>query len=309
MMKVRIGLVGIGGIAEKVYLPLMHELTGAEWIGFHTRSAGKRELIEKKSGLKSFEHLADLLQEVDAVMIHAATEAHHSLAMESLLAGKHVYIDKPLAETTEQAEELVRIARERKLLLTVGFNRRFAPFYREIAELPLDSVASIRMEKHRASRVKPVPASETLFDDYIHLVDTIHWLSAGRPIRLLNGIIQTDDAGSLVYAEHSFLIDERIPAHISMHRSCGSNDERLSAVTVNGLYDVRNLSQSTWTKDAAFVRTAPSWETILRTKGFTDVVHQFIEAIREGNPLAVTGEDGVESGRLLDRIISQSTYI
>ncbi len=92
-----------------------------------------------------------------------------------LQAGVHVYVDKPLAETREQSEQLIELADKQHLALMVGFNRRFAPLYQQLKQ-QASSPVSLRMEKHRLSSIGPHDLGFTLLDDYLHVVDTALWL-------------------------------------------------------------------------------------------------------------------------------------
>ena len=65
---------------------------------------------------------------IDTIIISTTPEGtHYPFTREALRAGKHVFVEKPLARTTEEADELIRIARERGLKLTVGYSQRFNP--------------------------------------------------------------------------------------------------------------------------------------------------------------------------------------
>jgi predicted dehydrogenase len=79
----------------------------------------------------------NLLQDpdLDAIVIATAVKFHHPLAKAALLAGKHVFIEKPLASSTEQSEELVAIAREKGLILMVGHTFLYSPAIRKIKEI------------------------------------------------------------------------------------------------------------------------------------------------------------------------------
>ncbi|MDI4740430.1 Gfo/Idh/MocA family oxidoreductase, partial [Salmonella enterica subsp. enterica serovar Kentucky] len=82
------------------------------------------------------------------------TASHYAVVSELLNAGVHVCVDKPLAENLRDAERLVALAAQKKLTLMVGFNRRFAPLYREL-KTRLGTAASLRMDKHRTDSVGP----------------------------------------------------------------------------------------------------------------------------------------------------------
>lgn len=109
-----------------------------------------------------------------------------------LNAGVHVCVDKPLADKLSEAESLVELAARRRLTLMVGFNRRFAPLYREL-KAHLNDAASLRMDKHRSDSVGK-ELRFTLLDDYLHVVDTALWL-AGDKTRVDGGVLQTTSQG------------------------------------------------------------------------------------------------------------------
>lgn len=79
-----------------------------------------------------------------------------------LKRGRHVYVDKPLAATLEQAEALLTLAARLQRILMVGFNRRFAPLYQRLKQ-DMQHVASLRMDKHRSDSVGPQDVRFTLF--------------------------------------------------------------------------------------------------------------------------------------------------
>ena len=112
--------------------------------------------------------------DLDAAFVHAATVAHPEIVEALLSAGVHVYVDKPIADNLADCERLARMAREERRSLMVGFNRRHAPGYAELARLPRHLVL---MEKNR--RENPDVARRVVFDDFIHVVDTLRFLAPG----------------------------------------------------------------------------------------------------------------------------------
>lgn len=104
----------------------------------------------------------------------------------------------------------------------VGFNRRFAPLYREL-KTRLGTAASLRMDKHRTDSVGPHDLRFTLLDDYLHVVDTALWLAGGEA-RLASGTLLTSESGEMCYAEHHFSADKLPPVctgapEVSVNRS------------------------------------------------------------------------------------------
>lgn len=154
MTTLRIGVVGLGGIAQKARLPVLGN--ASDWTLQAARSPS-REKAEKICAARRIPYagsLTDLAADCDAVFVHSSTATHYAVVSELLNAGVHVCVDKPLAENLADAERLVALAAKKKLTLMVGFNRRFAPLYREL-KAGMGAVASLRMDKHRTDSVGP----------------------------------------------------------------------------------------------------------------------------------------------------------
>lgn len=118
---------------------------------FFAQSAKAQPLCDSYR-MACFSRLDSLAEQCDSVFVHSSTASHFSVIGELLNRGVHVYVDKPLAETLEQGEQLLELAERRGKTLMVGFNRRFAPLYRQLKQ-QMNQPASIRMDKHRADSV------------------------------------------------------------------------------------------------------------------------------------------------------------
>lgn len=93
-----------------------------------------KSLYPEVEGVTDYSHTLNGLG-LDAVVIATAVRLHHSMAKASLLAGKHTFIEKPMASSAEECEELVRIAEERGLVLMVGHTFLYSPAVRKIKEI------------------------------------------------------------------------------------------------------------------------------------------------------------------------------
>ena len=239
MRKLRVGIVGLGGIAQKVYLPILSQAKHWELVGAYTPNQQKNCLLCQQYRIVSFYSLDELAANCDVAFVHSSTATHHEIAEHLLRKGLHVYIDKPLAETQEQAESLVELAEKQQRTLMVGFNRRFAPFYQTIkAQMPC--AASVRFEKHRIHGIGN-PLRFTLFDDYLHLLDTVLWLCDGD-LSLLASQVNTTAQDELVFAGHTFRHDNKL-INTAMHRDAGTQAETLEIVTHGAVMRVRDLNR------------------------------------------------------------------
>jgi predicted dehydrogenase/threonine dehydrogenase-like Zn-dependent dehydrogenase len=138
---VRIALIGAGGFAKGMHLPNLQELKDdfvlravASRTGHNASSTGKR-FAANYSTTDHHEVLND--PEVDAVIIATRHDTHAALALDALRAGKHVLLEKPLALTEDELQAIEAFYQETggpKPVLLTGFNRRFSPYARHIAE-------------------------------------------------------------------------------------------------------------------------------------------------------------------------------
>lgn len=212
--KLRIGVVGLGGIAQKAWLPVLG--AADDWTLQAAWSPGKEKALRicETWRIPYADSLEQLAAQCDAVFVHTSTASHYEVVSRLLNAGVHVCVDKPLADKLSDAEALVELAARRHLTLMVGFNRRFAPLYREL-KAQIGSAASLRMDKHRSNSVGH-DLRFTLLDDYLHVVDTALWL-AGDKARLSGGALHTTAQGEMLYAEHHFSCG-MMQITTSMHR-------------------------------------------------------------------------------------------
>lgn len=177
--KLRVGIVGLGGIAQKAYLPILTQAQDWQLVGAFSPNQIKAQPVCDSYRMRYFSRLDSLAAECDAIFVHSSTASHFQVVSALLQAGIHVYVDKPLAETIAQSEQLIALAAKQRLALMVGFNRRFAPLYQQLKQ-QMSHPASLRMEKHRQNSIGPNDVRFTLLDDYLHVVDTALWLGGGE---------------------------------------------------------------------------------------------------------------------------------
>lgn len=301
MSKLRVGVVGLGGIAQKAYLPILSQAADWTLVGGFSPNQQKAQPICDSYRMACFSGLDSLAQQCDAVFVHSSTASHFQVIGELLRNGVHVYVDKPLAETVEQGEQLLALAGKQGKALMVGFNRRFAPLYRQLKQ-DMQQPASIRMDKHRADSVGPNDARFTLLDDYLHVVDTALWLG-GNAGQLLSGSLRTNDAGELVYAEHHFECGETLVT-TSMHRRAGSQRESVQAVTDGAVYQLNDMRQ--WLREdsqGVLEQPAPGWQTTLAQRGFDGAIRHFLASVSNQTLPDTAGEQAIAAQRVIERLL------
>ncbi|WJM84079.1 Gfo/Idh/MocA family oxidoreductase [Dickeya chrysanthemi] len=306
MTSVRIGVVGLGDIARKAYLPILSQAENWLLVGAWSPGQERARQLCRHYRITCFASLDALISQCDAVFVHSSTASHYEVVKTLLLAGKHVYVDKPLAETLAQAEALVALAASRNLLLMVGFNRRFAPLYQRLRQAQ-PTPDSLRMEKHRVAHIGPHPLAFTLLDDYLHVVDTALWLAQtpDAPATWYGGRIRCNPQGQLVYAEHQFQTAHTLIT-TSMHRQAGSQRESVQVIGDGGWYQVDNLRE--WREEregTVLLHPTPSWLSTLEQRGFVGAVRHFIEAVVSHTPPLTSGDQALYAQRVIEMLLRE----
>lgn len=167
----KIGVLGAGHLG-KIHIRLIKELSDKyEFIGFFDPNKEQAENVAKEFDIKAFHSLEELLEKVDCVDIVTPTTTHFELASKAIKMSKHVFIEKPITQTTEEARKLLALAHEAEVQVQVGHVERFNPAFR--AALPYFDQPMF-IETHRLAQFNPrgtdVPV---ILDLMIHDLDAI----------------------------------------------------------------------------------------------------------------------------------------
>jgi virulence factor len=307
MSNVKIGIVGLGSICQKVYLPYLSQEKNWSFVGAYSPNEHKRKKICSSYRINEFSNLPNLLENCDAIFVNSSTPSHFEIVSEALKKGKDVYVDKPLASSLDEAERLVELSIKNNRKLMVGFNRRFAPMYIR-AKQNIHTASLIRIEKYRSNSIRHENFQTTLLDDYIHLVDTARWLA--EPNSSLNGSIKVTDNKELIFAEHSYKSKNNIGIFIDMHRKSGTNLERLEVIAEDSIVRVKNMNSLEAEKNGKIEQeVSPPWETIIKTKGFEDAILHFIESILGNTNPLVDGSEGLKTQQLITKMMKTGLEI
>jgi predicted dehydrogenase len=130
MEKVKIGVIGLGGVAQLVHLPNLTKISSAELTAVAEINKNRLLTISDKFNVKEkFSSYNDMLEnsDIEAVIVATPTSTHTEIAIDCLNAGKDVLVEKPLARTYAEAKKIVDIAKKNKRKLMVGMNLRYRP--------------------------------------------------------------------------------------------------------------------------------------------------------------------------------------
>ena len=213
MKQINIAIIGTGwcgGIRTETAFrnPLVKDIYIAE-----TNEIRLKEMSDKVSPKLATTDYRELLQiaDIDAVMISATPETtHFPMAKDALLAGKHVFLEKPIAIALEEADELIAIAKQKNLKFTIGYSQRFNPKYAYVKKALNDGTigrpVSVLVSRHItrslgkkiSGRVKLSPAAM----ESTHDLDFIFWcLEPAKPVKVYSqvnyGVMRESTGGDI----------------------------------------------------------------------------------------------------------------
>jgi predicted dehydrogenase len=166
----KVGVFGVGHLGN-FHLNTWREINSAKITGFYDPSDENSNSVIEKYGLKRFKNASDLLDASDIADIVAPTTMHHELCKMAILKSKHVFVEKPLANTMDEAREIVKLTKEANIKLQVGHVERFNPAFLALKDY---SLKPMFIEVHRLAQFNPRGTDvSVILDLMIHDIDII----------------------------------------------------------------------------------------------------------------------------------------
>jgi virulence factor len=288
-----VAVIGLGGIAQKAYLPVLGT-RGDLRLRLMTRSRERLDAVGADYHVpeeRRFTELNALLGadavpgRLDAAFVHVATVAHVEVVKTLLDAGIPTYVDKPLAENLAGARALVAHSERTGTPLMVGFNRRHAPAYVAAARAPRETVILQKNESDAPGTVRDV-----VFDDFIHVVDTLRFLVPGDVEDVtVSGRVED---GLLEHVALT-MTGPGFTAFGAMNRRAGRKQERLQAIGDGHDLEILDLAEG-----------SGGWTPVGRVKGVEQICEHFLAAVR-GETGFPDLQDALATHELCERVVER----
>jgi predicted dehydrogenase len=166
----RVGVFGVGHLG-KFHLNNWQEIAGVKLVGFFDPDDATAKAVAEKYQIPRFPDADTLITACDAVDIVAPTNFHYDLCKKAIRKGRHVFVEKPLANTMDEAHELVKLAQESDIKLQVGHVERFNPAFLALQDTELNPMF---IEVHRLAQFNPRGTEvSVILDLMIHDIDII----------------------------------------------------------------------------------------------------------------------------------------
>jgi predicted dehydrogenase/threonine dehydrogenase-like Zn-dependent dehydrogenase len=214
----RAGVVGYGQYFRSVVLPLLKAHPGFHLASVCSRNGlTVRSAVEKDGFDRGTTDWRELVADpaIDAVWVATRHDQHYEIARAAVLAGKAVFVEKPMTLSAADGRELADLVAEKRALLTVGFNRRFSPHAARLKEL-LAPIASPRQMLYRVNAgalppdawlSDPAEGGGRILGEGVHFFDFLASLAGGPPVRVrgsgLGGISRDDMSATVEFADGS----------------------------------------------------------------------------------------------------------
>ncbi|MCY7292057.1 MAG: Gfo/Idh/MocA family oxidoreductase, partial [Ferruginibacter sp.] len=198
----KIGVIGAGHLG-KFHLNNWMEIEGVTVVGFCDSDDTNAHAVEEKYKIKRFATAEELLDNCDAVDIVAPTTFHYEFCALALRKGKHVFVEKPLTNTMDEAKSLLKLALESNLKFQVGHVERFNPAFTALKNYTLEPMF---IEVHRLSQFNPRGTDvSVILDLMIHDIDIIlHLIKSNVSYISANGVSVLSDTPDIANVRIEF---------------------------------------------------------------------------------------------------------
>lgn len=283
----------------------------------------RRALFERQYGtLRTYERLQDALdaEEITLAIIAVPVAYAASVAAQVIERDIPVLVEKPLAASAREAEELAELARSRRVLLTVGYIERFNPAVQALRN-ELDTKSAGEIYHVHARRLSPFPYRQgmagVVLDVATHDLDVMRFVIGSEPVRLYAEADVREGGGGVDLLSASLRYASGATGLLEASWLSPMKVRRLTVTTDRGMYDVDYLTQDLWLYERP--SGDPEWDALGVMRGANEgrtirfalnrreplaVEHErFIDSVREGGPPPIPAEDAIQTLRAAEAIL------
>ena len=299
MRTVNVGVIGVGAMGEN-HVRVYHKMEEANLMGVSDVSERALKKIEKKYDAKGYTDYCELLAnpEIEVVSVCVPTTFHHDVVMEAIRHKKHVLVEKPIAFTLTEAEEMIAAAKDAGVILATGHVERFNPAVQKAKELIDDGVIGDIVSAF-AKRVGPLPPRikdvGVSIDLAIHDLDIMNYLFE-EEITQVYGTMNSsfDDSEFEDHAEIMVSFDNESTGIIEVNWLTPYKRRELELTGTAGIISVDYIQQSI----EVFGKFAQDIE-IVHEEPLKGELKSFLNSVVEEKEPVITGEDGLKALKMV----------
>lgn len=314
----KVGVLGAGHLG-KIHLRLLNQSQKYNLVGFYDPNSENAEKVAAEFGYHKFNTISELIAAVDVVDIVTPTLSHFDCAKEAIQAGKHVFVEKPISNTIQEAEELITLSKKYNVKGQVGHVERFNPAFIATKNMIVNPMF---IETHRLAEFNPrgtdVPV---VLDLMIHDIDAILSVVKSK-VKSINasGVSVISDTPDIANARIEFengcvanLTSSRISLKNMRKSRFFQKDAYISVDFLDKVCEVVKMKDAPEVpgdfdmilQNAEGVKKQIYFENpdVEANNAILDELETFADAISNNTTPVVTLEDGTEALRIAYQII------
>ncbi len=287
--KLRVGVVG-AGVFGGYHAGKCAAHPRIDFTGLYDPDSARLIAAAETYGVAGFSNYSDLLAVVDAVIIAAPASEHGDMALTALGAGRHILIEKPIADTVIVAQKIVDQAAAQNLIVQVGHQERFV-----LKAIGLDRISEtpLRILGHRNSPYseRGTDVSVTL-DLMTHDLDLVLWLMGRDPVSI-DGQSRCvrSSAPDMAFANLEF---DGGSARLEASRISNASSRMMTITYPSGTVSI-DFNAKTLTHDTPFALNADFGDDPMAQDSLGAATNAFVEAVLDGKPVPITGGNGLRA--------------
>jgi len=287
---IRVGVIGTGAMGQN-HVRNYSEMEGVELVGISDVDQKRVEAMAAQFKTKAFTDYNKMLSEgLDAVSVVVPTKLHKQGVLDAFEAGMHVLVEKPIADTAENAELMIAAAKKAGKILMVGHIERFNPAVIKLKEI-IDSGTLGKIVSISTKRVGPynprIRDVGVILDIGVHDIDVISYLY-GKKISSVYAIAGADIHSFEDHASIILRMDHNFAGVVETNWLTPHKVRQLTAIGVKGVAYLDYINQTVQLHDNEWVRKAK----VEPSEPLKNELKYFVDCVAKGKDPKPCGEDG-----------------
>jgi UDP-N-acetylglucosamine 3-dehydrogenase len=287
---IRVGVIGTGAMGQN-HVRIYSEMEGVKLAGISDVDQKRVEAMATQFKTKAFTDYKKMLAEgLDAVSVVVPTKLHTQVVLDALDMGTHILVEKPIADTAENAELLIAAAKKAGKILMVGHIERFNPAVIKLKEI-IDSGTLGKIVSISTKRVGPynprIRDVGVILDIGVHDIDVISYLY-GKKINSVYAIAGADIHSFEDHASIILRMDHNFAGVVETNWLTPHKVRQLTAIGVKGVAYLDYINQTVQLHDNEWIRKAK----VEPSEPLKNELNYFVDCVAKGKDPKPCGEDG-----------------
>lgn len=302
--KIRIGVIGVGYVAQNNFLPVLPRFDDVDFVGLMAKRLESAQKAQRLCGaqnvVSSIEELVDL--GLDCAFVLTPKACHAEQISFLLEHGIDVYSEKPMATTLADAAHIAELAEKTGRKLMIGFNRRYAP----VCQKAKQAYGEGHPEVIIAQKNRPATEYRATLENAIHMVDLMRYY--GGEVKDVCALTKYTDPYYETFTTAQLTFENGASGMLIAARCSGQWEETIELHGGNlsafiKMPDSVTITDAQEQHTTAMTPLAMGWARSEDKLGFTNAIRHFLDCVRDNQTPLTNAADAYKTHELLDRIL------